>query len=462
MDTSSQRLGRQRLVARVEQAFELGMALGVGLASPAAGLVALLALGSATLDVAEVGERLVRWSGSGLGGQRGHAVWYVAGSGSPTPSPAASVAEAPAMVEAEEPPEPGADARGGEGEQAAAGASEGPVEQGGSPSSLLGSVAEGLAEMPPSSDEPGFGMPWGTVRHGTGRLDGGGSLPAVPAEASAQVAMEPTPPLAPLGPPRSHSVDAAGGMRFVAITGGGFWMGSPEHEPGRFDNEGPRHRVELSPYWLAATEVTRAQWVAVMGGADPGAAGELPVVEVSWCDAVRYANALSEREGLSPAYRLKGPCGHGGTIAWDRGAEGYRLPTEAEWELAARGGREQLYAGSASLDEVGWFLDNAGGAARPVARLAANPHGLHDMSGNVWEWVWDRLGAYSADPQRDPAGPERGETRILRGGSWRYEARYARVADRNWSRPGYRSPAVGFRLARSSSAGDLDALVSEE
>jgi sulfatase modifying factor 1 len=84
------------------------------------------------------------------------------------------------------------------------------------------------------------------------------------------------------------------------------------------------------------------------------------------------------------------------------------------------------------------------------------------MSGNVWEWVWDRLGAYSADPQRDPAGPERGETRILRGGSWRYEARYARVADRNWSRPGYRSPAVGFRLARSSSAGDLDALVSEE
>ena len=450
------------LAQRLEQAFEFALAVAVGLASPVAALVALVAMGSMSIDVVGVGERLVRWGGAGQGGARGSGAGMVVLQVPPV-EPDAAPAE-PAQAKVEEPPTVDtptavADAEG-EGD---AGAVPGPVELGGGPEDLLGAVVEGGAALAPPSPLPGPGLPWGSVRHGTGRLQGGGGGGGV---AGDEVRVSPQPEAlstGPAGPPRSHTVDAAGGMRFVAIAGGGFWMGSPADEPGRFANEGPRHRVHLSPYWLASTEVTRDQWRAVMGSAPTGGGGgDLPVVGVSWCDALHYANALSAREGLRPVYRFRGSCGHGGSVTWDRAADGYRLPTEAEWELAARAGDHGLFAGSHALEPVGWYLDNAEGRARVVAALAPNAYGLHDMSGNVWEWVWDRLGPYTAEAQHDPVGPERGDTRILRGGSWRYEARYARVADRNWSRPGYRSPAVGFRLARSLRPGDLDALVSQD
>jgi sulfatase modifying factor 1 len=447
-------------IARLEQGFELFMALIVGLATPAAGLVALLAMGSMSFGVDAVGERLVRWGGAGVGGSMGHGRGearphpaLLAGEDDPRPDAAASEPVAVEAASIERAP-PGPEAPGASGEGF------GPVEQGGGERSMLASLEDepgGLVSL--GSEHPGAGQPWGTVRHGTGSSQGaaGGGVAVVGPAAAAG------PGRAGAGPPRSHRVDAAAGMRLVAIEGGGFWMGSPEDEAGRFDNEGPRHRVQLSPFWLAATEVTQAQWRAVMGSLPPGAqGGELPVVGVSWCDALRFANALSEREGLQPAYRFEGPCAHGGEVDWDRRADGYRLPTEAEWEYAARAGGEQRFAGSERLEAVGWFLDNAQGSPRAVAGLSANGFGLHDMSGNVWEWVWDRLGDYPLDEQRDPMGPHQGATRILRGGSWRYQARYARVADRNWGRPGYRSPAVGFRLARSLRPGDLDALVSED
>jgi sulfatase modifying factor 1 len=453
-------LSSPALVARLEQGFELAMALAVGLATPAAGLVALLALGSMSLDVDAVGERLVRWSGAGAGGTVGQGfggayVTLVPPATEQEPGeqePERAAEPEPALTE----PTPPEAASGSEGGGEASGPSR-PIEQGGGEESQLAALVaepDGVALL--GSKHPGAGLPWGTVRHGTGSLSGGaGGGGGADSTGSTGPASA--------GPPASHSVDAAAGMRLVAIEGGGFWMGSHDYEPGRFDNEGPRHRVHLSPYWLAATEVTGAEWRAVMGSLPVGArGGNHPVVGVSWCDALRFANALSKREGLQPAYRFRGPCAHGGTVSWDRDADGYRLPTEAEWEHAARGGFEQRFAGSERLDGVGWYLDNAGGRARPVASLAANPFGLHDMSGNVWEWVWDRLGDYPAEAQHDPEGPAEGATRILRGGSWRYEARYARVADRNWGRPGYRSPAVGFRLARSLRPGDLDALVSEE
>jgi len=450
------------LAERLEQLFELSMAVSVGLASPLAGLVALLALGSADMDVVEVGERLVRWSGAGAGGQQGHGISSVvilapvereATADEPAePEPVAKVEEDP--VEASE---PGAPADG------PASLDLGPVEQGGGLEEAALAVASDHTDgLPLFTAHPGDGVPWGTVQHGTGRRGGGGGGGGDSALSAAATTVDVRAASVAAGPPVSHTLDAAAGMSFVAIGGGGFWMGSPEDEPGRFANEGPRHRVHVSPYWLASTEVTRAQWLAVMGSLPPGTPGaDRPVVGVSWCDAVRYANAMSQREGLIPVYRLRGPCGHGGVVSWDRRSDGYRLPTEAEWELAARAGGQQLFAGAPTLDGVGWYLDNAGGAARSVAALAPNAFGLHDMSGNVWEWVWDRLGDYGPEAQHDPRGPERGSTHILRGGSWRYEARYARVADRNWGRPGYRSPAVGFRLARTLQAGDQDALVSQ-
>jgi sulfatase modifying factor 1 len=458
MEPLAPELPASGLVSRLEQAFELGMALALGLASPVAGLVALLALGSVSLDVAQVGERLVRWGGAGQAGARGHGAGsvIVLASAAPGESPATEPSDGRADEEPSAEREHVAVAIEPEGE---AGPEAGPLEQGGGPQDLLGAVAQSEVQQRPPSAQPGLGQPWGTVRHGTGRLLGGGGGAAVAQGLVPAPAVGGSPP----GPPVSQTLDAAAGMRLVAIAGGGFWMGSPEHEEGRFDNEGPRHRVHLSPYWLSSTEVTRAQWRAVLGSEPRGAGGgDAPVVGVSWCDAVRFANALSEREGLTPAYRFRGPCGHGGTVSWDRKADGYRLPTEAEWELAARAGTEAIFAGSPSLEPVGWYLDNAGGGARAVASLQPNAYGLHDMSGNVWEWVWDWLGPYDGAAQRDPTGPERGDVRILRGGSWRYEARYARVADRNWGHAGYRSPAVGFRLARSLRPGDLDALVSED
>jgi len=453
------------LAERLEQLFELSMAVSVGLASPLAGLVALLALGSVDMDVVEVGERLVRWSDAGAGGQQGHGISSVVflapveqettAADPTTPEPVAKVEE-----DATEASEPGASAEG------PASLEPGPIEQGGGLEVASPAVAsDDPVGLPLFSEHPGEGVPSGTVKHGTGRRTGGGGgggagAPSAPSAVTPAVDVQAVAVAA--RPPVSHALDAAAGMSFVAIGGGGFWMGSPEDEPGRFANEGPRHRVHVSPFWLASTEVTRAQWLAVMGSLPPGTPGaDRPVVGVSWCDAVRYANAMSQREGLTSVYRLRGPCGHGGVVSWDWRSDGYRLPTEAEWELAARAGGQQRFAGGSSLDGVGWYLDNAGGATRSVAALAPNAYGLYDMSGNVWEWVWDRLGDYGPEAQHDPVGPERGSTHILRGGSWRYEARYARVADRNWGRPGYRSPAVGFRLARSLQAGDQDALVSQ-
>jgi formylglycine-generating enzyme len=450
------------LVQRLEQAFELALALAVGLATPVAGLVVLMAMGSMSLDVVQVGERLVRWGGAGQGGIQGIGAGVVVMLAPPS-EPVVSPDEPPRSKDADAPATDESPSVADTDHEGEAGPARGPVELGGGPESLLGAVTDAEAALAPPADTPGPGLPWGSVQHGTGGLHGGGGGGSEGAVAPrVALAIEPS-PLGAAGSPWTHTVDAAGGMRFVAVAGGAFWMGSPVEEPGRFANEGPLHRVHLSPYWLSKTEVTTDQWRAVMGSVPlPGGAGDLPVVGVSWCDALRYANALSAREGLRPVYRFRGSCGYEGTVTWERGADGYRLPTEAEWELAARAGDHGIFAGSHALEPVGWYLGNAGGRARTVAALAPNAYGLHDMSGNVWEWVWDRLGPYAAEAQHDPAGPERGDTRILRGGSWRYEARYARVADRNWSRPGYRSPAVGFRLARSLRPGDLDALVSED
>ena len=236
----------------------------------------------------------------------------------------------------------------------------------------------------------------------------------------------------------------------VRIPAGTFWMGSPANEPGRDEDE-LRHRVELSRgFWLAETEVTQAQYEAVVGQNPSGfkGPGDAPVENVSWYDAVGYCNKLSEREGLERCYEIQGE-----RVQWKKqqGCGGYRLPTEAEWEYAARGGREgELYAGSNDVAQVGWFGENSEGRTHPVKGKKPNGWGLYDMSGNVWEWVWDWLGPYPSKPVKDPIGLVNGPTaRVVRGGSWFYDARNRRVADRVRDSPSYRDSSLGFRPARS-------------
>jgi len=182
----------------------------------------------------------------------------------------------------------------------------------------------------------------------------------------------------------------------------------------------------------------------------------LPVIEVTWYDAAAYCNWLSEKMGLTPCYR-----GSGKTIQCDFSANGYRLPTEAEWEYAARGGAKSLgfaYAGSDNPDEVAWYAANSGGVMHPVGQKKPNELGLYDMSGNLYEWCWDWYSAdyYAASPADDPKGPAsppvvltpRGPERVRRSGSWREDAQSIRVAFRSFDYATYVGDN-GFRLVRT-------------
>lgn len=236
----------------------------------------------------------------------------------------------------------------------------------------------------------------------------------------------------------------------VRLPPGTFLMGSPETEAERSANE-KQHEVEIrTAFAIAVTEVTQGQYERVMG-IDPSAHPEdpeQPVENVSFVDAIEYCNRLSAREGLPSCFRIDGE-----SVIWIDGllCRGYRLPTEAEWEYAARAGTKHKYAGSDSLAEVGWFSDNAQATPHPVAHKRANAWGLYDFSGNVWEWVWDRYQPdYEALPSVDPIGPERGAGRIDRGGSWGVAASNARVAGRLFDDPFSRVSQRGFRVAKSA------------
>jgi formylglycine-generating enzyme len=240
----------------------------------------------------------------------------------------------------------------------------------------------------------------------------------------------------------------------IAIPEGTFWMGSKEDEHGRGPDEGPRHRVTVSAFRLCRTEVTQGQWQAVMGQnpsqCEHGCGSDLPVQNVSWFDAVEYLDRLSEREGLTRCYAERGA---GGAIQWNRECTGYRLPTEAEWEYAARAGTDTAYSAGSEptvMPEHAWFEHNANARVHPVASKPANPWGLHDMHGNVYEWVWDWHGSYSDAPQRDPVGPVEGRLRVMRGGSFVSWSKDVRSANRFGVVPTARGGrGLGLRCARS-------------
>ncbi len=243
--------------------------------------------------------------------------------------------------------------------------------------------------------------------------------------------------------------------KMVPIPKGRFLMGSPKDEKDRGDFE-KQHWVELTqPYVMMETEVTQGQYQAVMGKnpsnftRDPEAARH-PVETVSWFDAVAYANRLSQTEGIEECYRMVGT-----VVSWEKKQDcrGYRLPTEAEWEYAARAGQKTVYAGSGNADEVGWYRAIIGYQTQPVKQKKANEWKLYDLSGNVWEWVWDCYGNYEEKERRDPVGPPPVYTsvvsRVVRGGGWNDGARWMRVAYRSRYAPGDRDRDRGFRLVRS-------------
>ncbi len=230
---------------------------------------------------------------------------------------------------------------------------------------------------------------------------------------------------------------------FVEIPAGVFMMGSPSSEEGRYDDETQREVRITRPFWLKTTEVTQGEWESVMGS-NPShfssCGKNCPVENVSWFDAIGYMNKLSEREGLERCYesdgRFKG-----------LRCTGYRLPTEAEWEYAARAGTTGARYGS--LDSVGWYSGNSGGRTQAVGQKTPNAWGLYDMLGNVYEWVQDWYGAYPSGAVVDPLGPYSGARRVGRGGDWDGSARGLRAAFRAYVTPGARGSSLGFRLSRS-------------
>jgi formylglycine-generating enzyme required for sulfatase activity len=247
-------------------------------------------------------------------------------------------------------------------------------------------------------------------------------------------------------------------IEVVRIEPGTFQMGSPPEEVGRQACE-TRHQVTLSrPFLLARTELTQRQWTALVG-LNPSRwkdCPDCPVETVTWYDALRYCNLLSEVQGLEPVYQLgelrRDARGFERTeVVWNPVASGWRLPTEAEWEYAARAGEPWLYSGSNDVAAVAWHDGNAGGHTHPVATLQANAWGLFDMSANVFEWCWDAYGDFSAQAVVDPLGPPGLDgNRVSRGGSWYDIPRRVRVADRFGDEPDYANDTMGFRLARSA------------
>ncbi|MFP3868464.1 MAG: formylglycine-generating enzyme family protein [Desulfobacteraceae bacterium] len=237
-------------------------------------------------------------------------------------------------------------------------------------------------------------------------------------------------------------------MSMCLIPGGSYLIGSPPEEPGRYLNEGPQHRVTLSAFYITATEITNAQYGRFLTDSNHPEplywldknlnAPDQPVVGVSWQDAVDFAEWLSRKTG-----------------------ETYRLPTEAEWEAAARGGlRGQSFPWGAELPDAGGrfranynpdaYGDDGFRYTAPVGQFPANGYGLFDVAGNVAEWCrdWYEASYYQHSPKANPPGPPSGKFKVLRGGSWYSRARELRCACRQFAGPGNADGFIGFRLVR--------------
>jgi formylglycine-generating enzyme required for sulfatase activity len=253
-------------------------------------------------------------------------------------------------------------------------------------------------------------------------------------------------------------------LHMMHVPGGTFEMGSASENA--YDDEKPVHTVTVSDFELAQFPVTQALWEAVMGeGSNPShfEGPRRPVDQVSWYDAVAFCNRLNHFEKLpfcyfsdeqcSQPYALEGELPNKGPVYYKPALGTFRLPTEAEWEYAARGGpldTKTDYAGSGRVKDAAWHSDNSGGETHPVGLLQPNALVLYDMSGNVFEWCWDWKDNYSPEAQTNPVGPWEGEFRVVRGGALLFsDVRNLRVSDRIDFNPDTRIDfGIGFRLAR--------------
>ncbi len=234
----------------------------------------------------------------------------------------------------------------------------------------------------------------------------------------------------------------------VFVEGGTFVMGSKNGD----SDERPLHNVTLDSFYIGKHEVTQAEWGSVMDTKVSAFAGDnLPVEQVSWFDAVEYCNKRSLKEGLTPCYKFDSSSGN---YSCDFTANGYRLPTEAEWEYAAKGGKNSsgyTYSGTNSLYNVGWYKENST-ATSEVMLKTANELGIYDMSGNVWEWCWDWYGEYTSDDQTNPQGNSYVTSRVFRGGSWYSEETACTTTYRGSRAPETTGTYLGFRIARSAAS----------
>ncbi len=316
---------------------------------------------------------------------------------------------------------------------------------------IAGSTENSRVSAPPSA-----AVAPASTRETVAAASGVGSTPVTMTPATEQGAAKALGPTAPAATGTfgfTNSID----MKFVLIPAGEFMMGSPESDEVAGPEEKPQHRVRISAFCLGATEVTQAQYQAVMknnpsyfsstGGGKDRVAGratdQFPVENVSWLDAALFCNALSVKEGFTPFYQENAQR----TIGTTKGL-GYRLPTEAEWEYACRAGTTTRYF----FGNDPWVLSKyarSEGGIHPVGGKEPNPWGLHDMYANVWEWCsdWYNGEYYKLRPSNDPTGPGMSGRRVERGGSSESNIRAIRSASRSKDLPETKSGDVGFRVA---------------
>ncbi len=251
----------------------------------------------------------------------------------------------------------------------------------------------------------------------------------------------------------SYTIDITPPSQFIYVSGGMFYNGTAN--------------ITISSFYIDKYQITQAEYEAVMGSNPSHFGGNPnhPVEQVSWFDAIEYCNRRSLQEGLTPCYSYLdyGTNPDNWPLYWNLSnnfeskvfcswtAPGYRLPTEMEWMFAAKGGNESngyIYSGSNNIETVAWYFANSGGTTHEVGTKLPNELGIHDMSGNVREWCWDKLSAYLGGPQTDPHGWDHLLFHVLRGGSWNHYPGYCSVTNRLGNVANYSSFSIGFRICR--------------